>query len=98
MYKGLFLLNAQILLALKKAWQHTQAIKQAGQYMRYPVAGAYRSTVGVISLGMIGRMVCEHLRRFDLRCWPMIPWSTPKRPPAVGRHGARWMSYSARPT
>jgi len=58
---------AQILLALKKTWQHALAIRQAGSYInQLPVAGGYASTVGIVSLGMIGRMVCEHLQRFDL--------------------------------
>ncbi len=58
---------AQILLALKKTWQHALAIKAASAYPgRMSVPGAYGSTVGIIALGMIGRMVCEHLRRFDL--------------------------------
>ncbi len=58
---------AQILLCLKKTWQHALAIKESGSYeKRLSVPGGYGSTVGIISLGMIGRMVCEHLRCFDL--------------------------------
>lgn len=66
---------AQILLSLKKSWQHALAIKAAGAYpKRYTVAGGYGSTVGIIALGMIGRMVCEHLRRFDLNVIAYDPY------------------------
>ena len=68
---------AQILLCLKKTWQHALAIKQAGAYeKRYSVPGNYGSTVGIIALGMIGRMVCEHLRRFDLKVIAYDPFVT----------------------
>ena len=57
----------QILFCLKRGWQHAFAIKRVRRYHgRMPVPGAYGSTVGIISLGMIGRMVCRHLQGFDL--------------------------------
>lgn len=66
---------AQILLALKKGWQHALAIKASGVYPpRFPVAGGYGSTVGIIALGMIGRMVCAHLRCFDLNVIAYDPY------------------------
>ena len=59
---------AQILLCLKKTWQYAFAVKQNQAYgVHFPLAGAYGSTVGIISLGMIGRMVCRHLQRFDVK-------------------------------
>ncbi|HZG69751.1 MAG TPA: NAD(P)-dependent oxidoreductase, partial [Herpetosiphonaceae bacterium] len=59
---------SQILLCLKHGWQAALAIKRDGAYpRRMPCPGAYGSTVGIISLGMIGRLVCERLRPFDLR-------------------------------
>lgn len=68
---------AQILLALKKTWQHVLISKQTNGYApRLPVAGAYGSTVGIISLGMIGRLVCQHLRRFDLKVIAYDPFAT----------------------
>lgn len=58
---------AQILYGLKKGWQQVRWIRD---HRRFPpplsVPGAYRSTVGLLSLGMTGRLVAEHLRRFDL--------------------------------
>lgn len=68
---------AQILLCLKKTWQHALAIKQDPQSrQRLTVPGGYGSTVGIIALGMIGRMVCEHLRPFDLNVIAYDPYVT----------------------
>jgi phosphoglycerate dehydrogenase-like enzyme len=58
---------AQILYSLKKGWQQALWIRQHRRYPDpMPVPGAYQSTVGLLSLGMTGRLVAEHLRRFDL--------------------------------
>lgn len=76
---------AQILLALKKTWQHALAIKTAGHYpKRMAVPGGYGSTVGIIALGMIGRMVCEHLRRFDLNVLAYDPFVSAEKAAALG--------------
>ncbi len=56
---------AQILLCLKQAWSIALRIKQEQRYLTLShnqVTGAYGSTVGIISLGAIGRMVAERLR------------------------------------
>jgi phosphoglycerate dehydrogenase-like enzyme len=59
---------SQILFSLKRGWHYVLATKREGRYPRRgPMPGAYGSTVGIISLGMIGRRVCELLRPFDLR-------------------------------
>ena len=59
---------AQILFSLKHGWRFALTIKHDGRYPRKdPVPGAYGSTVAIISLGMIGRGVCEQLKRFDVK-------------------------------
>lgn len=59
---------SQILFCLKRGWQHVRDIREAGRYSgKLPVAGGYGSTVGIISLGLIGRGVCKLLRPFDVR-------------------------------
>jgi phosphoglycerate dehydrogenase-like enzyme len=59
---------AQIILSLKRAWFYVLEGKRSGQWVaRQPVPGAYGSTVGLISLGLIGRRVAELLRPFDVR-------------------------------
>ena len=58
---------SQILFCLKQGWFHAFEIKRQGRYVRKEVAGAYGSTIGIISLGMIGRLVCSLLRSFDVK-------------------------------
>lgn len=59
---------AQILLSLKRTWFYALEGKRTGQWVeRRLVPGAYGSTVGLISLGLIGRRVAELLRPFDVR-------------------------------
>ena len=58
---------SQILFGLKLGWRYALAIKRQGAYPRkFPVPGAYHSTVAIISLGMIGRLVCKLLEPFDV--------------------------------
>lgn len=59
---------SQILFSLKLGWRYVAAIRRDGRYpARWPVPGAYGSTVAIISLGMIGRLVCERLQTFDVK-------------------------------
>ncbi|HEY8967091.1 MAG TPA: hydroxyacid dehydrogenase [Candidatus Methylacidiphilales bacterium] len=63
---------AQIILALKRAHWYGAELRRTREYPRYDaeegrVAGAYRSTVGIVSLGLIGRRVRELLRLLDVR-------------------------------
>ncbi|WP_214321233.1 hydroxyacid dehydrogenase [Nonomuraea sediminis] len=58
---------AQILLALKQFHRISREIKELGRYPdEVHVAGAYRSRVGLLGLGEIGRRVASQLRAFDL--------------------------------
>jgi len=58
---------SQILFSLKRGWYHALAIQRTGRYpKRAPVPGAYRSTVGLVSLGMIGSHVAQLLQSFDV--------------------------------
>jgi phosphoglycerate dehydrogenase-like enzyme len=70
---------SQILFCLKKGWQHALTIKKEGKYCHLsPVHGAYESTVGVISLGMIGRHVARLLQHFDLEVLAYDPYVSPE--------------------
>jgi phosphoglycerate dehydrogenase-like enzyme len=58
---------SQILFCLKRGWHFALTVKREGQYPpRDAVPGAYGSTVGIITLGMIGRRVVELLKPFDV--------------------------------
>lgn len=59
---------SQILFSLKLGWHYATQIKRRGCYIpRIRVPGAYGSTVGIISLGMIGRLVCKLLKQFEVK-------------------------------
>jgi phosphoglycerate dehydrogenase-like enzyme len=70
---------AAILFSFKRGWhfafsaQREKALPRQGQ-----VPGAYGSTVGLVSHGMVGRLVHEHLRPFDLRVVAYDPFVTPE--------------------
>ncbi|MFN8445279.1 MAG: hydroxyacid dehydrogenase [Caldilineaceae bacterium] len=75
---------AQIYLCLKQVWQAALRIKREGHYHKPPhVAGAYGSTVGIISLGAIGRMVAERLRGTDIHLIAYDPFMTPEQAAAL---------------
>jgi len=75
---------ATVLLSLKNFWRHAFEAKRHGRYAdRTVCAGAYGSTVGLISLGMIGRMVRERLRAFDLKVIAYDPFVTPEQAVAM---------------
>jgi phosphoglycerate dehydrogenase-like enzyme len=72
---------SQILFTLKNGWHFAQAMrKEDGHLYRNTLLaetpGAYGSTVGIISLGMIGRRVCELLRSFDVKVIAYDPYTT----------------------
>lgn len=68
-----------ILLSLKHFWRHsTNAKLNKGLPIdsRRSCPGNYRSTVGLVSFGMIARKTLELLRSFDLRCIVYCPFLT----------------------
>lgn len=77
---------AAILFSLKRGWhylarQHRERIFPAPVI---PSPGAYNSTVGIISLGAIGRLVCERLRPFDLKVIAYDPLTLPEDAAQLG--------------
>jgi len=69
---------SQIFFALKSGWQHHRYLRthQGPEgWTQLPITGAYGATVGIISLGMIGRRVCELLRPFDLKIIASDPYA-----------------------
>jgi len=66
---------SQILFGLKCGWHQALTIKDEGHWVKKSrVPGAYGSTVGIISLGMIGRMVVERLKTFDVNVIAYDPY------------------------
>lgn len=64
-----------ISLSLKNFWFHAHQIKHTRRLTeRIPCAGGFGSRVGIISLGMIGRLVCQKLRDTDLEVLAYDPY------------------------
>ena len=60
--------EAQIVLALKRVWPMALDGRARRAWpRRRPVAGLFGSTVGLVSLGMIGRLVARRLQNHELR-------------------------------
>jgi phosphoglycerate dehydrogenase-like enzyme len=58
---------AVILFSLKHGWRLAREARQERALpARSGLPGAFQSTVGLISLGAVGRLVCERLRPFDV--------------------------------
>lgn len=76
---------AQILFSLKKGWQHAADYKKSRKKIaQHEVAGAYGSTVGLLSLGTIGRLMVEHLRRFEVKIVAYDPFIKPEAAEKMG--------------
>lgn len=59
---------AMILFSLKHGFRNARATRDLESFpAHWPVPGAYGSTIGLVSLGMIGRSLLKLLRLFDLR-------------------------------
>src|SRR5262249_2829346 len=70
---------SQILFCLKGGWHSALAIKRQEKYMPRPAfPGNYGSTVGLISLGLIGQRVCTLLQSFDLSIVAYDPFIKPE--------------------
>jgi phosphoglycerate dehydrogenase-like enzyme len=72
---------SQILFALKGGWHLSRMMKGEQAFpqdrnMLGEISGIYDSTVGIISLGMIGRYVCERLKSFDLNVIAYDPYAS----------------------
>ena len=70
---------SQILFSLKHGWQFALEIKRTHQYPEREgmhVPGTYGSTVGIVSLGMVGRLVCEFLKPFSLHVLAYDPFAS----------------------
>lgn len=76
---------SQILFALKRGWYYVTGIRQSGGYLSHiSVPGCYGSTVGIVSLGMIGRKVVELLQPFDLRIIAYDPFVSAETAAKIG--------------
>lgn len=56
---------SQIIFCLKHGWQRVRDVRATREYSRHDknMPGAYRSKIGLLSLGHTGRLVAKHLRQ-----------------------------------
>jgi phosphoglycerate dehydrogenase-like enzyme len=73
-----------ILLSLKKIWSYQHLTASGDWSQSIPVAGAYHSTVGLVSLGAIGRRVAQYLQGFEIRVLAYDPYLTPAKAAELG--------------
>ena len=68
---------AAIVMSLKQVWRLQREVREERRFVaRTPVIGMYGSTVGLIGLGMIGRMVATRLRSYDVHLLACDPFMT----------------------
>lgn len=67
-----------ILLSLKRVWMCMRETHRDRSWNKpeYTVAGAYNSTIGLVSLGVIGRGVAKVLARYDLKVLAYDPYAS----------------------
>lgn len=65
-----------ILLGLKMFWSRIVTSPESARDVPPDLPGGL-GTVGIISLGMVGQLVCSHLRHFDIRALAYDPYVSP---------------------
>ena len=75
---------ATILLGLKRFWQQSDVYRGILPKDAVHVAGGFESTVGLVSLGTIGRRVCELLKPFDVKVIAYDPFAKEADAHALG--------------
>jgi len=70
---------SQILFCLKRGWSYVRNVRRSRDWSwdaEHIMPGAYHSTVGVVSLGMIGRHLCRLLKAFEVNVLVYDPFAT----------------------
>jgi phosphoglycerate dehydrogenase-like enzyme len=77
---------AEIILSLKRTWERIFLMREKRQFVqRDPlVPGGYGTTVGLLALGKIGRIVAEKLRTLDVNVIAYDPFVSPTDAAALG--------------
>ncbi|WP_309398933.1 hydroxyacid dehydrogenase [Cerasicoccus maritimus] len=80
---------AQVVMCLKHNWTNVRAIWEKGhdgfwQTNRDLVPGTFETTVGLLSLGQIGRLVVERLQSLDVKVVAYDPFVKPEQARAMG--------------
>lgn len=76
--------EALITLSLKQFWSATRSYQSPATLRAFDVRGAYGAKVGLVSLGMIGRLVAERLKQHDLEVLAYDPFVDQAKADAMG--------------
>ena len=86
--------EAQIILSLKKFWHaNRRCLTPAAFRQPEDVRGSWQSTVGLISMGMIGRLVAERMKTHDVKVVAYDPFVSQQRADELGL-GVRMVSLA----
>ena len=77
---------AAIIFCLKRAFQHQLQFRMTKTMTHLSVPGAYGSTVGIISLGMIGKQLVTKLKNFDMNILAYDPYVSISQEKELGIH------------
>jgi len=66
--------EALVILSLKRFWQSSRACKSPASFKHPEVRGAYGAKIGLVSLGMIGRLMANRLKAHDLEVLAYDPF------------------------
>lgn len=67
---------AAVLFGLKRVLPQMRAAREHGGFLRLPMLGAYKTRVGLVSLGTIGRLTARRLRSLDVEVLAFDPFAT----------------------
>ncbi len=74
-----------IILSLKKFWPNVRRTRRMRVWDHHlPGPGAYRSVVGLVSLGAVGRLTAEKLSGYELEVLAYDPFATDEQAKALG--------------
>ncbi len=77
---------AEIILSLKRTWPRIMALREQQRYLQHDplAAGCYQRTVGLLSLGKIGRLVAQRLASLEVRVIAYDPFIAPAAAEELG--------------
>ena len=76
---------AEVIFSLKRGWYFMRTVREDLAYPpRVGVPGAFGSTVGLVSLGMIGRMMAQRLQQLDVQVIAYDPFASSDDAAALG--------------
>ena len=67
---------AAVLFGLKRVLPQMRAAREHASFRRLPMRGAYNTRVGLVSLGVIGRLTARKLRALDVEVLAFDPFAT----------------------